>query len=107
MKAWEWVIEDRLRADIRISKNQLGFMLGRSTTNAIHLLRRLIEFYGERKTDFYMVFIELKKAYDRVPRELLWRCLEKKGVSVAYMWVIKDMYDGVKTRVRIFNGGYR
>jgi len=27
-----------------------------------------------------MVFIDLKKAYDRIPREMLWKCLEKKGV---------------------------
>ena len=49
MKLWERVIEGRIRQDMVIRENQFGFMPGRSTIEAIHILRRLMEKYRERK----------------------------------------------------------
>ncbi|KAK8957380.1 hypothetical protein KSP39_PZI000617 [Platanthera zijinensis] len=51
-----------------------------------------------------MLFIDLEKAYDRVSREILWRVLEKKGVNVSYIDIIKDMYTNSVTRVRTSGG---
>ncbi|KAL6531786.1 hypothetical protein OROMI_028149 [Orobanche minor] len=100
MKLWERVIEQRIRKCVKITENQFGFMSGRSTMEAIYLIRQLMEHYRDKKKDIHMVFIDLEKAYDKVPREVLWWALAKKGVSRKYIDIIKDMYEGTSTSVR-------
>ncbi|GJY10408.1 ataxia telangiectasia mutated family protein [Tanacetum coccineum] len=79
-------------------------MAGRSTTEAIHLLRSLMEKYRERQRDLHMAFLDLEKAYDSIPRELVWRTLIDKGAPGRYLRVLRDMYEGAKTRVRTLVG---
>ena len=59
MKLWERVIEHRLRAIMRISMNQFGFMPERSTMEAIFLIRQVMERYRKKKKVLHMVFIDL------------------------------------------------
>ena len=86
---------------IKVSINQFGFISERSTIEAIFLIRQLMEKYQEKKKNLHMVFIDLEKAYDRVPREILWWVLEKKKVPTKYIEVIKDMYEGATTHVKV------
>nr|GEU99073.1 ataxia telangiectasia mutated family protein [Tanacetum cinerariifolium] len=67
---------------------------------AIHLIRSLMKKYRERQKDLHMAFLDLEKAYDNVPRELIWKTLVKKRTSRIYIRVITDMYDGAKTHAR-------
>ena len=100
MKLWERIIEARSRKEVTIAKQKFGFMPGRSTTDAIFCLRILLEKWTEGQKAVHCAFIDLEKAYDRVPREELWECLRLAKTSECYIKIIKDMYDGATTTVR-------
>jgi hypothetical protein len=104
MKLWERIIEHHLRGVTNVTENQFGFMPGRSTMETIFLISQLMERYREQKKDLHMVFIDLEKAYDKVPRNIMWWVLQKHNVSTKYITLIKDMYDNIVTSVRTSDG---
>ena len=101
MKVFERVIEARLREKVDIDDMQFGFRAGKSTTDAIFIVRHLQEKYLEKKRELWMAFIDLEKAFDRVPREVIWWALREAGVAESVILVIKSMYDGAMTAVKI------
>ena len=48
-----------------------------------------------------MAFVELENSFDRIPRDLIWWCLRKKGVPEEYVKIVglQDMYRSSKTQV--------
>ena len=97
-------MEDRLRQVIEISSTQYGFQQGKSTTEPIFALRMMQEKHLEKRQDLHMIFVDLEKAYNRVPRDIIWWALRKKNVGEEYIKVIQDMYDGCTTSVRTLIG---
>jgi hypothetical protein len=104
MKSWKRIIEHCLRGVTNIIENQFGFMPGRSTMEAIFLIRQLMERCMEQKKGLHIVFIDLDKAYDKVSRNVMWWALQKHKVSTKYITLIKDIYDNIVTSVRTSDG---
>ena len=72
MKVLERVVEGFIRQGVVINNMQCGFMQGRGTTDAIFILCHLQEKHLVAGKPLYLAFIDLEKAFDRVPREVIW-----------------------------------
>ena len=101
LKVFERVIEERVRRIVKIDDMQFGFMAGKGTTDAIFIVRQLQEKYLASKKDLWMAFIDLEKAFDRVPREVVWWALRTLGVDEWIVTVIKAMYFDASTMVKL------
>ena len=99
LNPFERVLDDRLRQVVHIGRQQLGIMKGLGTVDGI-LLRQNMEKHREKQKVLHMVFIDLEKAHDRVPRQEVWRSLRKRGVPEKYVRIVQECYKNVTTRVR-------
>ena len=85
------VITKRLAECTSIHESQVRFMPGRSTTDAIFVLKQTVEKHREGQKDFSFVFINLDKAYYHISREDVWRCPREQQVLETCIIVIQDM----------------
>ena len=89
------MLDNRLKADVKISNNQLGFTAGRGTTDGIFMLRQIQQKYSEKKKELYHIFVDLKKAFDRVPLAAIrWELVPERLVEL-----MMELYSGSKSRV--------
>lgn len=107
-KIYERIIERRLREIVehKLMDCQHGFRPNRGTTDLIFALKILIEKNWEWDNNLCMVFIDLEKAFDRVPRNRLWEVLEDPYYEVGgkLRKVIKSLYIDCKSAVRSMQG---
>ena len=54
----------------------------------------------KKKLPLYLCFLDLRKAFDTVPRKVLFAKLSALGVNGKFLNVIKDLFTGTKARVR-------
>lgn len=56
--------------------------------------------YRSKERDLQIIFVDLKKDYDHIPRDVLSKALEKKGVCITYIRTIQYMHEGITISVR-------
>ena len=81
------------------AQGQAGFRHGRGTQDNSFVLHHIIEKCAAEKKAVYVAFIDFRKAYDLIDRNLLWDCLRSMGVHGDFLNSIRDMYKQVNIKV--------
>ena len=79
-------------------KCNLALCLRIGTIDAVSILKRMQEYHAKEKK-LYMCFVDLKKAFDRVPRQALEWELRKKGIPQVLDRSVMSLYSGAKMTV--------
>ena len=92
MKVLERVLENRIRCQVSIDNMQFGIMHGKGTTDAIFIMRQVQEKHQANKKKLYYAFVDLEKAFDRVPREEVRWALWKLDVDEWLIRIVMALY---------------
>ena len=80
-------------------EEQAGFRAGRSTTEQILNLRILCEKYLQHQQNLYHVFMDFKKAFDRVWHEAFWATMRLYNINANLIRTIECLYNKATSAV--------
>ena len=76
-------------------ESQSGFRPGRNCADAVFTVKLAIKKRREHCNETWIIFLDLVKAFDRVPRHLLWIILERFGFPPKIITIMKSLHKNV------------
>lgn len=100
-KIYEHILEKRLRLVIepKLIESQSGFRKGRSTQDHVFTIKEIINKSQMSGKTTYLAFVDMEKAFDRIPRVKIWESLRKKNVDEKLIGAVKSLYKETKNCV--------
>ena len=85
-----------------LSPFQLGFLPGNRTSDAHIILHNIIDRYCHKKeSKIYGCFVDFSKAFDSIPRDLLFKKLSNIGITGKFYDIIVDLYRDDKICIKV------
>ena len=72
-----------------MNEMQYGFRKRRGSADAIFIVKQLQERHLEKQKDLSFAFVDIEKAYDRISREVVYWCLQTRGVPEKIVRLIR------------------
>ena len=102
-KLFARILQQRLQtvAEEELAESQCGFRRGWGCTDLVFCAKQLIEKTLEHEDTLYLTFVDLRKAYDSVPRAAMWRVLEKYGFPPRMVSLIRSFHEDMTAELRV------
>ena len=102
-KVYNKILLMRIRdhVDPMLRKNQAGFRPGRSCSQQIHILRRIMEAFGSYQLPLTITFIDFKKAFDSINRSVMFAVLRHYGIPEVIVNAIGVLYNNSRSAVMV------
>lgn len=103
-KIYAEILRKKLKKEIELKgmlpEGQAGFRKGKSTIDNIFILNHLIQRKKRKGEKKIYMFADLKAAFDKVDREMLWKTLKRKGIKTKAVSRIEKIYEETVMAVR-------
>ncbi|KAK3518458.1 hypothetical protein QTP70_000645 [Hemibagrus guttatus] len=102
-KVYSRVLERRVQplVEPRIQEEQCSFRPGRGTLDQLYTLHRVLEGSWEFAQPVHLCFVDLEKAFDHIPRGILWEVLWEYGVRGPLLRAVRSLYNRSRSLVLI------
>ena len=97
------ILQERLRPiqESLDHESQCGFRPDRGCVDAIFTVKTALKKRREHGLESWVFFLDLVKAFDRVPRALLWIILERFGVPIKLINLLKALHVAFKVKFTV------
>ena len=89
------------KIDDYLNEEQCGFRSARGTTDAVFVVRQILEKARERRVPIHWNFVDFKAAFDTIWRQALWKCLRSIGIDDTLVNLIESMYTQTKCAIMV------
>lgn len=97
-------METQIEEEGMLEETQQGFRKKRGAVKAIYLMKKAIEKeIGREKGKVYVLFADLKAAFDTIGREEIREIMKKKGIGNRIINRISEIYKETKSKIKIGN----
>ena len=102
----ERVLDPRIgrRVESDFGEEEQGFKKGRETADGMYVLRQMVEKRLEVQGSVALGFVDLEKAFDTVPREMVTATIRWMGVPEAEVRMVEGTYEKTTARVVVGEG---
>lgn len=97
------ILKTKLEEDIedKIGYEQAGFTAGKSCMDHIYTLQQVIDKKRAKNRSVHLAFVDLRKAYDTIPRKRLWQAMMNLKIPKGLIKATKNLYKGNNIAIKV------